>query len=167
MISIIKWHSVEKEGIPKLEYPAHKMYLISITRTGGDNPEDMTDDPLYVETAIFDSSQNIWHLHNGECINALLGCRQRPPRYTDIVDYWAEMPDTPDDTDPDDYEKFKELLKHTQIVTTTPDHGKWEYKEEWGRLVTNTCSICGQTLTTRTREKMKFCPNCGAKMDLE
>ena len=45
-------------------------------------------------------------------------------------------------------------------------HGKWKYKEEWGRLVTNCCSICGQSLTTVYGEgKMNFCPNCGAKMD--
>lgn len=45
-------------------------------------------------------------------------------------------------------------------------HGKWKYKEKWGQLVTNCCSICGQSLTTVYGEgKMNFCPNCGAKMD--
>ena len=44
-------------------------------------------------------------------------------------------------------------------------HGEWAYMEEWGRLVTNRCSRCGQTLTTKQEEKMNYCPNCGAKMD--
>lgn len=43
--------------------------------------------------------------------------------------------------------------------------GKWEYKEEWGDLVTNSCSVCGQTLTTKNGEKMNYCPKCGAKME--
>lgn len=43
-------------------------------------------------------------------------------------------------------------------------YGKWVYTEEWGVLVTNRCSRCGQTLTTKQEEKMNYCPNCGAKM---
>ena len=43
--------------------------------------------------------------------------------------------------------------------------GEWAYMEEWGRLVTNRCSCCGQTLTTKQEEKMNYCPNCGALMD--
>lgn len=46
-------------------------------------------------------------------------------------------------------------------------HGKWEQKEERGMLITNKCSICGQILTTMVGEKKNYCPNCGAKMDLE
>ena len=46
-------------------------------------------------------------------------------------------------------------------------HGKWIYKKEWGRLITNECSICKQILTTQNGELMNYCPHCGAKMDLE
>lgn len=46
-------------------------------------------------------------------------------------------------------------------------HGKWLYKKEWGRLITNECSICKQILTTQNGESMNYCPHCGAKMDLE
>lgn len=46
-------------------------------------------------------------------------------------------------------------------------HGKWEYKEERGMLITNKCSICGQILTTMVGEKKNYCPNCGAKMQNE
>ena len=44
-------------------------------------------------------------------------------------------------------------------------HGKWKYKQEWGKLLTNSCSVCGQILTTKRGEEMNYCPNCGAKMD--
>lgn len=44
-------------------------------------------------------------------------------------------------------------------------HGKWVYTEGWGVLVTNRCSRCGQTLTTKQEEKMNYCPSCGALMD--
>lgn len=85
-----------------------------------------------------------------------------------------------------DREKLIESIKndcHEQVYYTKEDaidciksaisenvapvvHGEWKYKEEWGRLVTNCCSICGQSLTTAYGErKMNFCPNCGAKMD--
>ena len=46
-------------------------------------------------------------------------------------------------------------------------HGKWIYKKEWGRLITNECSVCKQILTTQNGELMNYCPHCGAKMDLE
>lgn len=46
-------------------------------------------------------------------------------------------------------------------------HGRWKYKEEWGKLLTNSCSVCGQILTTKRGEEMNYCPNCGAKMDAE
>lgn len=46
-------------------------------------------------------------------------------------------------------------------------HGKWLYKKEWGRLITNECSVCKQILTTQNGELMNYCPHCGAKMNLE
>ena len=76
---------------------------------------------------------------------------------------------------------YAELIKNaftpsyaSELIDKVPDadvahvvHGKWEYKEEWGRLVTYTCSICGQMLTTKHGRNGNYCPNCGAKMDLE
>ena len=64
-------------------------------------------------------------------------------------------------------EKIIEIIMKVPAADVAPVlHGKWKYKEEWGRLVTNYCSICGQSLTTvYGKGKMNFCPNCGAKMD--
>ena len=45
--------------------------------------------------------------------------------------------------------------------------GHWIYSEEYGDLVTNKCSLCGQTMTTYEGKLMNYCPNCGAKMNLE
>ena len=45
--------------------------------------------------------------------------------------------------------------------------GHWIYSEEYGDLVTNKCSLCGQAMTTYEGKLMNYCPNCGAKMNLE
>ena len=53
-------------------------------------------------------------------------------------------------------------------------HGKWKeeaYMREYDPRVT--CTNCGETYgvggwtVSRFRREMKFCPNCGARMDLE
>lgn len=44
---------------------------------------------------------------------------------------------------------------------------KWIFSEAYGQLVTHKCSNCGQLMTTAEGNLMNFCPNCGAKMDLE
>lgn len=50
---------------------------------------------------------------------------------------------------------------------TLATHGNWVYSEKYADLVTNKCSICGQTMTTMCGKLMNYCPNCGAKMDKE
>ena len=68
----------------------------------------------------------------------------------------------------DAWDEIIEALERIPEADVAPVvHGKWEYKEEWGRHVTYTCSICGQTLTTKHGRNGNYCPNCGAKMDLE
>lgn len=46
-------------------------------------------------------------------------------------------------------------------------HGRWIDKEDpYGFFDTiPVCSECGHT--TKMREKYRYCPNCGAKMDLD
>lgn len=62
---------------------------------------------------------------------------------------------------------FSEIRKLPMADVAPVVHGKWIYKKEWGRLITNECSICKQILTTQNGELMNYCPHCGAKMDLE
>ena len=46
-------------------------------------------------------------------------------------------------------------------------HASWEFKRKYGEADECVCSVCGQLLTTKTGERMKHCPNCGARMDKE
>lgn len=50
-------------------------------------------------------------------------------------------------------------------------HGKWEYSENIYDESTWVCSICKKPWTlidgTPQENGMKYCPGCGAKMDLE
>ena len=62
---------------------------------------------------------------------------------------------------------FVEIKRLPKADVAPVVHGKWLYKKEWGRLITNECSICKQILTTQNGESMNYCPHCGAKMDLE
>ena len=48
-------------------------------------------------------------------------------------------------------------------------HGRWiEKPNPWGQDGSHSydCSICGKR-TCVVGEKLRYCPNCGAKMDLE
>lgn len=38
-------------------------------------------------------------------------------------------------------------------------HASWEFKRKYGEADECVCSVCGQLLTTRTGERMKYCPN--------
>lgn len=68
----------------------------------------------------------------------------------------------------DDYAAAFVKIKRLPKADVKPvKHGKWLYKKEWGRLITNECSVCKQILTTQNGELMNYCPHCGAKMDSE
>ena len=74
---------------------------------------------------------------------------------------------------PDIETRCKSFKNKADVVEVK--HGKWQ---EIDNLViehglptvkgkTWRCSICGEARKTRTAPDMNFCPNCGAKMDLE
>lgn len=66
----------------------------------------------------------------------------------------------------------KNILEGMKAVEAAPvKHGKWEYSENIYDDSTWVCSICEEPWTmidgTPQENNMKYCPNCGAKMDLE
>lgn len=46
-------------------------------------------------------------------------------------------------------------------------HGRWVFKRGCYKTDEHSCSLCGQLLTTPRKVRANYCPNCGAKMDLE
>ncbi len=58
------------------------------------------------------------------------------------------------------YDMIEELLSEEPVW-----HGKWEMKPDPFGFFDNVpvCSECG--CKPKMREKTKYCPNCGAKMD--
>lgn len=46
-------------------------------------------------------------------------------------------------------------------------HGRWVYARTYYMADECNCSLCGQLMTTAVGKRMNYCPNCGAKMDLE
>jgi len=62
-------------------------------------------------------------------------------------------------------EDFAEMVRDELAVDVEPvRHGRWIMKSDpYGFFEIPVCSECGRT--TKTRNKTKFCPNCGAKME--
>ena len=61
-----------------------------------------------------------------------------------------------------------------QIVDAQPTvetvvHGEWidDKSTIVGDIIERYCSLCGQRMTSCIERLMPYCPNCGAKMDLE
>ena len=69
--------------------------------------------------------------------------------------------------------EFRGMLK--KVPTIDPEslvkHGKWLYKPNLYDESTYECSVCKEPWTliegNPAENNMHFCPNCGAKMDLE
>lgn len=65
------------------------------------------------------------------------------------------------------YEIADEIDDAPTIDAVPVVHGRWEthtdFDEEWGELDFSKCSICGNLHYNEYR----YCPSCGAKMDLE
>lgn len=67
-----------------------------------------------------------------------------------------------------DINDFDEKLKSMPTVDAVPvRHGKWEMKPDPYGFFDEipVCTECG--CTTKMREKTKYCPHCGARMDEE
>lgn len=61
---------------------------------------------------------------------------------------------------------FCEIAHHKAADVAPVVHGKWGYGED----VDIQCSVCGVDALTEgdyRQVKSRYCPNCGAKMDLE
>lgn len=63
------------------------------------------------------------------------------------------------------------LIAVPSVDAAPVKHGKWEYSENIYDESTWVCSVCKEPWTlidgTPQENSMKYCPNCGAKMDLE
>lgn len=65
------------------------------------------------------------------------------------------------------------LLEQAKTVDAEPvRHGKWEKIEEYYDLSTIRCSLCHEDWSFEVYDDIeslnyRYCPNCGAKMDLE
>lgn len=44
-------------------------------------------------------------------------------------------------------------------------HGEWVYDRTYYEADECHCSLCNQLMTTARGIRMKYCPNCGAKID--
>lgn len=63
-------------------------------------------------------------------------------------------------------EKFIELIDTAPTIEAEPvKHGRWIGKPIAG-YSTVRCSVCGEVYT-ENNGRWLYCPNCGAKMDLE
>jgi len=65
---------------------------------------------------------------------------------------------------------FEDLLNGVQAlpsVTPTQETGKWENKNVSCHYFYGKCSKCGQEFCVDTwyTQNMKYCPNCGARME--
>ena len=89
-----------------------------------------------------------------DAIYALLEKGQRSRRYK-LGEIW-EL----------NFDEIREALATVQSAEPVK-HGKWEMKPDLFGFFDEipVCSKCG--CTTKMREKTKYCPNCGARMDEE
>ena len=63
---------------------------------------------------------------------------------------------------------MKSFIKNRPAADVAPvRHGRWVYAKTYYDIDECNCSLCGQLMTTAIDKRMNYCPNCGAKMDLE
>ena len=62
---------------------------------------------------------------------------------------------------------FAELRRLPAADVAPVRHGRWVYAKTYYDIDECNCSLCGQLMTTAIDKRMNYCPNCGAKMDLE
>ena len=67
--------------------------------------------------------------------------------------------------EPSYMEALETVLKPLKCPLKEVKHGKWEMKPDPYGFFDDipVCSECG--CTTKMREKTKYCPNCGTRMD--
>lgn len=59
---------------------------------------------------------------------------------------------------------WRGLIRRQPTVDAEPvRHGKWEFSSDgWVE-----CSLCGETYPSDSIKPRYYCPNCGAKMDMD
>lgn len=57
--------------------------------------------------------------------------------------------------------------KHDCGSCNETKHGKWVIQNWRGELAQYGCNLCGQVMEMYGDKPTNYCPNCGAKMDLE
>lgn len=74
----------------------------------------------------------------------------------------------------DAFDAFDDALQDATTVDAVPVvHGRWgQTDDDWYGLTTFQCSACGEEYCFEYAEDLStlnynYCPNCGAKMDLE
>lgn len=70
--------------------------------------------------------------------------------------------------------RFLQILRGLPAADVEPvRHGQWgRTDDDWNSLTTFQCTVCGEEFCFETDEDIEllnynYCPNCGAKMDLE
>jgi len=68
----------------------------------------------------------------------------------------------------------REIMDCIRYAPTVPAelvrHGRWEYREElqyFTIIEMMDCSVCGEHQNPEQVEAWAYCPNCGARMDLD
>lgn len=65
-----------------------------------------------------------------------------------------------------DYRWFKSILEELPSVTPQQQMGKWLAKS-FHEVYCDNCGFDFDIMTNKFIDKMKYCPNCGAKMEVE
>lgn len=86
--------------------------------------------------------------------------------YDEMFDFITDLPSGLDGFESDFDAAYKELLEAKSADVAPVVHGKWELRHEgYGHYWE--CSVCHTNPCIYVTRNTKFCPNCGAKMDLE
>ena len=92
-------------------------------------------------------------------------------RLIDADALFGKMEETPWYNNKDRDEIAEELVFNAPTVDAVPVvHGRWEL-DKYGGVACTKCGKCvsigGETALHNAKSSQKYCPNCGAKMDLE
>nr|DAP58925.1 MAG TPA: zinc-ribbon domain protein [Caudoviricetes sp.] len=86
----------------------------------------------------------------------------------EIFSVWRSMPR------PASISSLTDAINRTPAADVEPvRHGQWgRTDDDWNSLTTFQCTVCGEEFCFEIDEDLQllnynYCPNCGAKMDLE
>ena len=77
-----------------------------------------------------------------------------------VIDWYRPYGQT---DEPIPFETLVSDLRDMKTAEVSPvRHGRWWKQDDY-----SCCSVCGQSIADECVPWFKFCPQCGAKMDLE